>query len=762
VQHLQSQRWLGGLVKLNVPLSARCSIVKGVEKLRIWYNGKERIVDTKIRPYFYSYRDLDIECFKKEKVKAKALSDHQEKTFWKYSFNTRAELRAVSGKPELKEDIFENELSEYGDSFIIRNRLDRPNVFELFPHKNELILLFVDIEQENDKGIKFPTGKNNLSSIAWCTNDRDVKCILKKKESESDKLLLENFIDEYAKINPDVVVCYNKTYDIPMIIRRCIRNNIDTSPLTKNQEGRANIGKKEMAFLDGIVIYDVYDSARQDQALDGNVENRGLKEVSNFFGFEEKRKPLTYEEISEKIGTKELAEYNMDDVKRLFYLFDIYWPGIEYNANDLKIPLSIAVAMNITKLGMICIGEEYKKQNIIADGTNEQRYDKIFRRKKKAGEPNYQGALVGIDRNGYFEPVYKADYGSMYPTIMSSFNLSPDTTKLLEYVPYGKFKIEEEEMWFVYHIPDDVLKMNLIIQVSKRPGFFALLVKKFLLERMSFKNSYKKTGLERYKSASDNRKVKANGGVYGNQGAAHHPFGFAPIAIATCGFGREAAQMLIDVLNGLYPNSVIETDTDGIYFTTKNFNEEDVMDAFKKKLKQVFKKDISLDIDIDKYDSGYFYKAKNYVLKKGDKIIKHGVAMKAQSKNILSRNLIEELAKAKVNNQPITKVSDNYMKLDFPLEHFAMNVTMGMPYGSYKNKEGNLVTRLARDAERIQRIEPAVGNRYYYVKEKHDYVLLEEASIERLDITYYREQVKRILKMFDVSLIATKLDDWLK
>ena len=740
---------------MNVPLSATPVSYGGVEKLKIWRNGTQTIIDTKIKPYFYSYEDLHIGA-KKSTINAIALSTYQKKKFFKYEFNTRKELyeQKRSGV------TFEDSISE-GILYVIRNRIDMPNLFTRFPNSNDLKFLFFDIEQYTKPNEMFPTYDDRIISIAFCTNDKKIKTICLKKTTTTDKALLEKFIEKYEKINPDVLVVYNKTYDIPTLINRCIANQISTTSFSKNKT-KPFLNRKNVPFIDGVVVYDVYDSARDDQTLTGNVENRGLKAVSDYFDFKGERKPLEAKHISEYIGTKELIDYNRDDVKRLLWLFDIYWPGIEYTANDLKVPLNLALDMSITKLGLIVMGDEYKKRNIIADGRNYDRYPQIFQRKKKTGEPNYRGALVDIARTGLFIPLYKADYSSMYPKIMSEFNLSPDTTTLLMFEPYGEFKIVEEENAFVYYIPDDVLKKTMVIQVLKKPGFFALLVKKFLDERSEEKTLFKKTGDKEHETKSNNSKVKANGGVYGNQGSANHPYGFAPIAVATCGIGRECAQLLIDILNKLYPNCVIEWDTDGIYFTinVEKFNKNIIIDEFNKQLKQKFGKDLNLTIDIDKYDAGYFYKAKNYLLKKGNKIIYHGVAMKARSKDALSKNLIQELAKAKLNNKPILTIMKKYKKLDFPLKDFAMNITMGMPLFQYKNKN-SLAPRLAIRAEKELGIKIQPGNQYYYVKQKDDYELLELTSFGKIDKQYYMDEVIRILKMFDTTLVVDNIDKWL-
>jgi len=732
---------------MNIPLSVQAIIRGNKEKLNIWYNGKNKIIDSPIKPYFYSNKKLDIPAVSTKKLGI-SLSKYESKTFYKYEFSTRNEL--VNYRSD---DSFEDNIP-----FLIRNRIDDPELFTKFPHTNKLKFLFLDIEQYTKPEDPFPTYDDRIISISWCSNNRIIKSVYLKKETTSDKKLLERFIEEYQKIDPDVIVVYNKNYDIPTILNRCIRNKINTGCFSKNG-ARPYIGGKQDISIEGVVIYDVYLSARADQSLTGNVPNKGLKAVSDYFGFKTENKEFDMKNIHKLIGTDELIKYNKDDVKRLLLLFDIYWGNIEFNADDLKIPLNLALDLNITDLGLIVLGDEFRKHNIIADGTNYHRYPKIFQVKRKGG--NYEGALVGIDKTGLFYNLYKADYASLYPSIMASFNLSPDTTTLLMYESYSKFWIENKEHFFIYHIPDKVLNQNMVIKVSKKNGFCSDLVKRFLQERAEYKKLWKETGKKKYRAMSDNRKVKANGGIYGIQGTPNHAFGFAPIAVATTGIGRECCQLLINVLNELYPDSVIEKDTDGIYFYTNSIDKNKIINLFNIRLKEKFKKELDLSIDIDDYDKGYFYKTKNYILQRKDSIIYHGAAMKASNKDLLSKELIKELAVAKLNGESTDDIVKRYSNLDFPLKNFAMNVTLGKHIRQYKNMNA-IAPRLALQAQRELGIKPEMGRQYHYVKTIDGYKLLELVSKEHIDRTYYLDEIQRVVKMFDVSFVVDGgIDSWI-
>ena len=383
---------------MNVPLSVVSVEQFGKEKLSIWNNKKEKTINSPIKPYLYSYVNYQNHMEVKAKVtviEGIALSTYKPKSFYKYEFKTRDDL--VKFRDMIRETQGTGVLFEDNIPFTIRNRIDNADIYTEFPHTEPLVFLFFDVEQSTKKGKMFPDYTDTIISIAYCTNDKQIKSFYLNPGTESDKELIERFRDAWKKINPDVIILFNKNYDIPTLFNRCKRNGIEPSSFTKNGvEPRFGAS----IHIPGCVVYDVYDSAEKDQSLSGNVINRGLKEVSDYYGFKTEHKVLTPKEISNSVGTKELIDYNKDDVRRLLLLFDVYWPNIEFNAHDLKIPLDHTVDLSVTDLALVVVGDEYKKRNIISDGDNHSRYPEIFQRKKKPLESNYQGALVDIYRSG--------------------------------------------------------------------------------------------------------------------------------------------------------------------------------------------------------------------------------------------------------------------------------------------------------------------------------------------------------------------------
>lgn len=893
---------------MKVPLSVKNFPRGNKEVMQIWFDGQSKIVNAPIRPYFYSEKDIKTNGIRKT-VKKIRLSDYKKNTFYKHGFNNVYQVPRNRKSGVTYEDNI---------PFILRVRVDKPNFYTKFPNKNKLKFLFLDIEQYTGKESYFPTYNDRIISIAYCTNDKKMQYLYLNKDSKSDQDLLEFFVKDFAKINPDVVVAYNKNYDIPTIIRRCEEGDVDTKPLTRINK-KPYLGGKSNIEIPGRVIYDVYDSVKGDQSLTGNVPNRGLKAVSDYFGFETEHDVIDTSKTYKYVGTETLKKYNIDDVKRLLHLFEIYFPNIIETAEQLKIPLSEAVDLSTTDLGIIVMGEMYNERNIVANGLNYDRYPGIFQRKDN--EAAYQGALIGIKKKGLFKPIIKADFScvddktecltrrgwkkyyelqpneeivtwnskndtfeyevpekintydydgklinietrflsmnvtpnhrvyyyngrkfksngnhndrkkifvnradklhtyidipitsklgghtpehlkpyiplmawiiteasisnepritmsqrkcaslkdsvahlrqvikmsgvpfkekkgknradtefflstdtsrmilslmgndgkhipdfifdcnyktrrefikelvygdgidyrklrntkqdnmafstinqdlaeqfqrlcvisgyrtslsksfedyedktttyyihifetdrtrlglnqkrgtkdqlyqrkqykgkvwcpttknqtwlcrrnnkvhitgnSMYPNIMANFNLSPDTCSILETLPYKKngFQIVPKEHYILYYIPDNKLRRTVVIKVLKEKGFLSKIVKEFLDSRAEYKKKWKETGIKKYKALSDIEKVKANGGVYGIQGASKHPFGYAPIALATTGIARVGMTVLINTLEELYPKSVIEWDSitgdTPVFIRDKSTNEIDII-----------------------------------------------------------------------------------------------------------------------------------------------------------------------------------------
>src|SRR3977135_1170811 len=112
--------------------------------------------------------------------------------------------------------------------------------------------------------------------------------------------------------------------------------------------------------------------------------------------------------------------------------------------------------------------------------------------------------------------------------------------------------------------------------------------------------------------------------------------------------GRELLQKMIDWLNGRGA-SVIEVDTDGIYFVPPpNARADELRDALAKELPP------GIEVEFDEqFDAMFSYKAKNYALltREGEVVIKGG-ALKSRGLEKFQRVFLEEMIKLLMEGKP--------------------------------------------------------------------------------------------------------------
>ena len=209
---------------------------------------------------------------------------------------------------------------------------------------------------------------------------------------------------------------------------------------------------------------------------------------------------------------------------------------------------------------------------------------------KQPTKKEYEGGHVEIRRYGYFKPVGHLDVVSMYPHLM------------LDIKPY----------W-------------------DKHGVFSRVVRFMLDWRLKEKEKAKRGDKEAEKTQMA-LKILINS-FYGFLGAT---FRFSDPASAEeiTRRGRETVKSLCNELErrGF---SVIEVDTDGVYFTASDLTPKDV------RIEEI-KLDFPLPLEYTFYDDGLFVKKKNYVLRKNGKTIIKG-GLKTRRDNLLYKELVDDV-----------------------------------------------------------------------------------------------------------------------
>jgi DNA polymerase I len=769
---------------MNIPLYAKGIETSSGTKIEIWGDKSKRVFDRPFDPYMYFIEKPHIYDIGSEEVMVTKLSDLKQIKVYKYSFNTVKDVPRYRNK-----DAFECDIP-----YLQRVAIDTENYYLQYPQTRALDILYFDIETDTTGMFPRPE-RNKITAISYAYNDNDVQVLNINKLEEGDKYILEQFNMVLKSINPDVIVGYNCDYfDIPYIIERCRLQGITTKPWTRNgreafyitQEGLLKIN------IEGRVVFDVYSEVLQDQTLYG-ITSRSLKDVAKWFNIQKVIRNIKgyedYEIITEEvdnmrglIGTERLRRYAESDVLITRALSNLYFKNILMFAEMLKVPISMVTTRTANLISTILYARNLKQQNIVGDSSNHQRYPQIF------GKPvvgihkgkirtifiegtGYQGALVDIFKVGLFKDIYHIDFAGMYPSIIRTFNLSPETTKIIGYEDYGEFNFIKQQDSLIIKYPDKRINKNVVVRVDMmKQGFLPKMLSDYAEERAIIKKKLKNPETPKYLeeslvSRSWCLKVIANA-AYGINGSAYFRYGDIAVSMTTTAMGRFFIQF---VLNCCEPHN-IEVDTDGVYVQGSVDIEQ-----INKKLQDYVEKEFGfkclLELEMDgPYLSGYFMKKKNYILLKDkDTLVFHGGAFKGSSKNSIFRLALKQLSNAMLKGESTDSLLRNIYNFDNNcLKDFVMRTKINKPLDMYKSK--NCVQRqVAQQAQKELDIRVVIGDSIEYVKQINGYRIRLKASLDKIDKAYYKRQILKILDQLGMveekwKLLnpnQTKMEAWL-
>ena len=233
--------------------------------------------------------------------------------------------------------------------------IEHPNYFYGFPNNQPLKTLCFDIETHSPDG-SFPFGENYpvvAIGIVTSTGEREVFLW----DGECDRQVFVDFARFIKEYDPDVIYVYNMVgYDVPQILIRASYHGMRNYKKLLNRDG-SDYGWQPAENTDdlrmkagGRVIVDLLRHTRLDYALSG--QPRGLKPVSRHFGLE----PIELDFNGKVLLDYELSEihdYVLSDVDCTKFLFDHYFPRMEFTAEFIGVPLETfinAPASYVTKI----------------------------------------------------------------------------------------------------------------------------------------------------------------------------------------------------------------------------------------------------------------------------------------------------------------------------------------------------------------------------------------------------------------------------
>ncbi len=474
------------------------------------------------------------------------------------------------------------------------------NIYELIEIKEvdendilrDLKILGFDIETYNPHGIANPK-RDPIIMISVYSKDF-VKTILWKETTEentevvrSEKELFYRFMRILKEYDPDIIVGYNSdSFDFWYLRERAKELGIDLE-ICGEKPKLVRRGRNWVPKIEKRIIIDFYTFVNNILSPTLRTEVLNLNAVAKeILGEEktlEKKEVMSMGEIWDRGNIEEinkLVRYNQKDAELVYRLF------MEYK--DFIFELSRLVCQNIYDVSRMTYGQivewflmkELKKKGEML--LNRPKDEEINLRRRIT----YTGALVLEPKPGVYEKITCIDFRSLYPTIIITYNISPDS-KFCSHPECQSNGIDAEIMG----------KKQYVWFCKKVRGYVPEFLERIFKERIKLKKKLKelKKGTEEYKLVYSRQyalKTVMNA-TYGYFGFPNARYYDVEISASITAFGRYWISKVIEKAKkeGF---SVIYSDTDSIFIAGK---EKETALKFLERLNEEFPGVIQMDFE---------------------------------------------------------------------------------------------------------------------------------------------------------------------
>lgn len=500
-------------------------------------------------------------------------------------------------------------------------------------------------------------------------------------EGMEDSKIIKDFLELIKKEDPDLIVTFNgDEFDWPYIRDRAEKHGI---PLDVARDGGSlnwHGGARKKVSIKGRLNVDLYRVAERDI---GQIKMMSLEEVADFLGVMSKDKRCNID--GSKIGQywkdsdkkEKLLEYAKDDVE------STYGIARELIPNQLEISkMTRQFLDNVSKMGRgrqvewYLMAEAYSRDELIPNKGNYA----------KRAQESYLGGFVLKPKRGLHENVVSLDFSSMYPSLMVSYNISPDTLVTEE-------KLDEMSEEDYYEAPQVNHKF------SKKPdGFFKDILKNLIDRRNIIKNKIKNEKSKQKKKLL-NVKQKAlktlTNSFYGYTGWNAARWYKKECAEATTAWGREMIKKAIDKAQ-TQNFEVLYSDTDSIFVKHKEGNTKKEANKLAKKLS----KNLPLLLEVEDYFDTIFFteKKKRYAgLKSNGEIYIRGLEVRrgdwCKLAKEIQKEVISVILRKKDPQSAVKLVQETINKIKkgkIPYEKLIIRKTLNKKIQNYESKQAHV------------------------------------------------------------------------
>ena len=359
----------------------------------------------------------------------------------------------------------------------------------------------------------------------------------------SEQKMLERFGELVQEYNPDIICGYfSDEFDFPYIKRRADHLKVELKPGFNNSPILISRGKKRISSIEGMIHVDVFKFIRY-------VWGQGLN--TSWFDLNSVAKEILGEgKIEVDIGQLQdswesnksldlFAEYNLKDSELTYRLCkEIIVDIIELCKLTHLTANQISRSRFSALVEGFLITKAYEDNVLVPKAPG---HKKILERRAK----KYQGAFVYEPKPGLYANIAVFDFKSLYATLISAFNISPETLDC-ECCPENK--VPGLNHWFCKNIR----------------GFISEAEKEIVQRRMRLKEIISKEGATKVLKARSHALKTLGNAMYGYIGFYASRWYSFEAAEAITAYGRDYLNQVIEKAKA-EGFEVVYGDTDSIF-----------------------------------------------------------------------------------------------------------------------------------------------------------------------------------------------------
>ena len=571
---------------------------EGTVTLFTWdEDGNRTRVETTVEPYLYLEGNGNYESiFGTKLIKKKFNSQYNRYKFIKDS-NIKRVFENIPQPQQFLVDTYWKQNEEPGfnthpiKTMFIDIETYSPDDFPNIITANHLVNVITIYDSLNDNFITWGIKgyKNTQDDVTY------VEC-------EDEKALFKNFIQHLEKDYPDILSGWNSEFfDIPYIINRCQRILGDEWVARLSPTGnvhsrtiRGAFGREQVKwYIEGISLIDYLDVYKKfTQGLRESYKLDAIGEI--------------------ELGQKKVEFGNMN----LATLSDDDWQTfVDYNIQDVRLLKHLEEKLKYVDLlrmlaytGLTTFEAAMGALSVINGATairGRRRGQVIhtFIRNEDTGKN--PGAYVGEPLNGFQENIISFDANSLYPNVMISLNMSPETK-------IGKIEDKNDKEVTIRHANGKIFTLTLpnfakfvkdeeiavsranVLFTQKKKGVMPEILDEYYNKRVEVKKELNKLRKQYSKEKDPATKVKMDqldakqlcikifiNSIYGYFGNKNAPFGDDDIASSITLTGQAVIKKSNDLLKKyikqktgiedekILDSTVVYNDTDSSYISVK-------------------------------------------------------------------------------------------------------------------------------------------------------------------------------------------------